>query len=107
MSQSALAEAVGVTFQQIHKVRTCGSNRISFSRLVDVAHALDFRVVDMIGDLDDAGKPSPPLPGGHGLLALNPARRSLSQPTSKHLPSREGAAATAPGDRQGAENKIA
>ena len=34
-------------------------NRVSFSRLVDIAHALNCRVIDLIGDLDDASIPSP------------------------------------------------
>lgn len=59
VSQTALAEAVGLTFQQIQKYER-GFNRVSFSRLVDIAHALDCRVVDLIGDLDDASvAPSP------------------------------------------------
>ena len=58
LSQTALADAVGLTFQQIQKYER-GFNRISFSRLVDVAHALNCRVEDLIGDLDDAGQPSP------------------------------------------------
>jgi transcriptional regulator with XRE-family HTH domain len=59
VSQTALAEAVGLTFQQIQKYER-GFNRVSFSRLVDIAHALDCRVVDLIGDLDDASvTPSP------------------------------------------------
>ena len=58
VSQTGLAEAVGLTFQQIQKYER-GFNRVSFSRLVDIAHALDCRVVDLIGDLDDANIPSP------------------------------------------------
>jgi transcriptional regulator with XRE-family HTH domain len=56
MSQTALADAVGITFQQIQKYER-GFNRVSFSRLVDIAHALDCRALDLIGDLDDAGQP--------------------------------------------------
>src|ERR1700723_1373944 len=58
VSQTALADAVGLTFQQIQKYER-GSNRVSFSRLVDIAHALDCRVIDLVGDLDDASIPSP------------------------------------------------
>jgi transcriptional regulator with XRE-family HTH domain len=58
VSQTALADAIGLTFQQIQKYER-GFNRVSFSRLVDIAHALDCRVVDLIGDLDDASIPSP------------------------------------------------
>ncbi|MBV9509581.1 MAG: helix-turn-helix transcriptional regulator [Caulobacteraceae bacterium] len=58
VSQTALADSIGLTFQQIQKYER-GFNRVSFSRLVDIAHALDCRVVDLIGDLDDATAPSP------------------------------------------------
>ena len=58
ISQTALADAIGLTFQQIQKYER-GFNRVSFSRLVDIAHAMHCRVLDLIGDLDDAGMPSP------------------------------------------------
>jgi transcriptional regulator with XRE-family HTH domain len=58
ISQTALGNAVGLTFQQIQKYER-GLNRVSFSRLVNIAHALDCRVADLIGDLDDNGLPSP------------------------------------------------
>ena len=41
-----------MTFQQVQKYER-GFNRVSFSRLVDIAHALDCRVIDLVGDLDD------------------------------------------------------
>ena len=58
VSQPALADAIGLTFQQIQKYER-GFNRVSFSRLVDIAHALDCRVVELIGDLDDANVSQP------------------------------------------------
>jgi transcriptional regulator with XRE-family HTH domain len=58
ISQATLGDAVGLTFQQIQKYER-GSNRISFSRLVEIAHALGCRAEDLIGDLDDASQPSP------------------------------------------------
>ena len=58
VSQTTLAGAVSLTFQQIQKYER-GFNRVSFSRLVEIAHALDCRVIDLIGDLDDASIPSP------------------------------------------------
>ena len=58
VSQTALASAIGLTFQQIQKYER-GFNRVSFSRLVNIAHALNCRVIDLIGDLDDASVPSP------------------------------------------------
>src|ERR1700735_2080392 len=58
VSQTALADGIGLTFQQIQKYER-GFNRVSFSRLVDIAHALDCRVIDLIGDLDDSNVASP------------------------------------------------
>jgi transcriptional regulator with XRE-family HTH domain len=40
ISQVALAEALGLTFQQVQKYEK-GVNRVSSSRLVDIANALD------------------------------------------------------------------
>ena len=51
MSQEALAEQCGVSFQQIQKYEN-GANRISFSRLVQIAKALRCRVVDLLDVLD-------------------------------------------------------
>ncbi len=43
MTQQQLGEAVGIKFQQIQKYET-GMNRVSASRLWDIAHALDVDV---------------------------------------------------------------
>lgn len=43
MTQQQLGEIVGIKFQQIQKYET-GMNRISASRLWDIAHALDVPV---------------------------------------------------------------
>ncbi|PQO22198.1 transcriptional regulator [Rhodobacteraceae bacterium WD3A24] len=43
MTQQQLADAVGIKFQQIQKYET-GMNRVSASRLWDIAHALDVPV---------------------------------------------------------------
>jgi len=51
MSQEALAEQCGVSFQQIQKYEN-GANRISFSRLVQIARALRCRVTDLLDVLD-------------------------------------------------------
>jgi transcriptional regulator with XRE-family HTH domain len=51
MSQEALAEKCGVSFQQVQKYEN-GVNRVSFSRLVQIARALDCRVTDLMGVLD-------------------------------------------------------
>ena len=43
MSQTALADAIGLTFQQVQKYER-GANRVSSSRLVDMANALDVSI---------------------------------------------------------------
>jgi len=50
-SQDQLARATGITFQQVQKYEH-GTNRISFSRLVEIAEALECSVGDLIGNLD-------------------------------------------------------
>ena len=51
LSQDQLARAVGITFQQVQKYEH-GTNRISFSRLVEICEALECGVVDLVGNLD-------------------------------------------------------
>jgi transcriptional regulator with XRE-family HTH domain len=43
ISQTTLAEAIGLTFQQVQKYEK-GTNRVSSSRLVDMANALEVTV---------------------------------------------------------------
>jgi transcriptional regulator with XRE-family HTH domain len=43
ISQTTLAEAIGLTFQQVQKYEK-GANRVSSSRLVDIANVLDVSV---------------------------------------------------------------
>ena len=54
MSQSGLAEAVGITFQQIQKYES-GDNRISASRMVLIARALDVPLLDLFAGIEDIG----------------------------------------------------
>jgi transcriptional regulator with XRE-family HTH domain len=56
LSQEQLAREVGITFQQVQKYEH-GTNRVSFSRLVEIAQALRCGVMEIIGDLD---KPTSP-----------------------------------------------
>ena len=51
LSQERLAELCGVSFQQVQKYEN-GANRVSFSRLVQIAHALGLRIADLVGDID-------------------------------------------------------
>ena len=57
LSQDDLAVQVSLTFQQIQKYER-GANRVSFSRLVEIARTLKCRVQDLIGDLDVEGEVS-------------------------------------------------
>jgi len=49
LSQQALAEAAGVTFQQIQKYER-GANRVSASMLTRIARTLDVPVAEMFGE---------------------------------------------------------
>jgi transcriptional regulator with XRE-family HTH domain len=53
LSQQALAEAAGVTFQQIQKYER-GANRVSASMLSRIASALDTPVAEMFGESSPA-----------------------------------------------------
>jgi transcriptional regulator with XRE-family HTH domain len=90
ISQEALAEQCGVSFQQIQKYEN-GANRISFSRLVQIARALQCRVVDLmdvldapdggsVGDLDILSRMRTP-----GALELLSAFERLSPETRSSL----------------------
>lgn len=52
MSQQALAEAIGVTFQQIQKYER-GANRVSASMLSRISEALDTPISEFFGRADD------------------------------------------------------
>ena len=54
LSQQALAEAAGVTFQQIQKYER-GSNRVSASMLARIARTLDAPVSELFGETSEAG----------------------------------------------------
>ncbi len=51
MSQDELARRASVTFQQVQKYER-GTNRVSISRAVQIARALNCRVADLLGDLE-------------------------------------------------------
>ena len=54
ISQTKLADEVGVTFQQIQKYER-GANRVSASMLVHIAHALDVPAAALLGEEDEVG----------------------------------------------------
>lgn len=55
MTQQQLAESVGIKFQQIQKYET-GANRVSASRLWDIAEALDVEVSFFFEGLNSASQ---------------------------------------------------
>lgn len=54
LSQSALGEAIGVSFQQIQKYER-GANRVSFSTMVRICEALDCQVSDLVAEVEQLG----------------------------------------------------
>jgi len=52
MSQHGLADAIGLTFQQVQKYER-GANRISASKLYEIAHALRAPIDLFFGGLED------------------------------------------------------
>lgn len=55
LSQEELAQAVGLTFQQIQKYER-GANRISASRLVELSKALGIQVVELFDGVAEEAK---------------------------------------------------
>ena len=53
VSQTALADALGLTFQQVQKYER-GANRISASKLVEIARSLEVPAPEFLADLSDA-----------------------------------------------------
>ena len=63
MTQQRLAELVGIKFQQIQKYET-GANRVSASRLWDIADALDVNVSYFFEGMEDSVKEDQPKADG-------------------------------------------
>jgi transcriptional regulator with XRE-family HTH domain len=57
LTQHQLAEKVGVRFQQVQKYE-CGSNRMSASRIWQLAKALEVQVAYFYDGLSDGAAPS-------------------------------------------------
>jgi transcriptional regulator with XRE-family HTH domain len=68
MTQQQLAEKVGIKFQQIQKYET-GANRVSASRLWDIADALDVPVAFFFEGMEDAGKKAAPTAAAEAIPA--------------------------------------
>jgi transcriptional regulator with XRE-family HTH domain len=65
MSQERLADALGVTFQQIQKYER-GTNRVSASRLSQIARALEVSIAWLFNEQPNAG-PTDPTAGIPGM----------------------------------------
>lgn len=77
MTQAELADKVGIRFQQIQKYET-GANRVSASRLCDIAKVLEVPVASFFdGILPDIAPPDLRLAAG--FKALTPSQRSAVQ----------------------------
>ena len=63
MSQTTLGEAIGLTFQQMQKYEK-GTNRISASRLYDLARVLDVPIEHFFDDMPTAVAASSPAQSG-------------------------------------------
>ncbi len=59
LSQGGLAEAIGLTFQQVQKYER-GTNRVSASMLYRIAQALDVPVSFFFDDMPDGQPPATP-----------------------------------------------
>ncbi len=68
MTQQQLGEAVGIKFQQIQKYET-GMNRVSASRLWDIAHAMDVPVSFFFEGLEGDGQTATSRTSAGDLLA--------------------------------------
>ena len=68
MSQTDLAKAIGLTFQQVQKYEK-GANRIGSGRLVRIADALGVPVLTLLAGLPGAERISPVEPSAVALLA--------------------------------------
>lgn len=74
MTQEQLASALGLSYQQVQKYES-GANRISASRLYEVAQQLGVSVGGMFSGLDEAEAETPPLEhGGRHRAAIELAR---------------------------------
>jgi transcriptional regulator with XRE-family HTH domain len=93
LSQTALADALGLTFQQVQKYER-GANRISASMLVKAAAKLETTVGALVGEADGEGVADGALPklaqaGATTLLdnyvAMSPAVRRALVELSHHM----------------------
>ena len=81
ISQTTLAEAMGLTFQQVQKYEK-GANRVSSSRLVDLSNALDVTVPYFFEEMSagvGAQTPSALMKAGQRPIAIDNETDPLSK----------------------------
>lgn len=76
MTQQQLAESVGIKFQQIQKYET-GMNRVSASRLWDIASSLSVPVAFFFEGLSDDAQVSDPVASGEVPLDILKDKEAL------------------------------
>ena len=86
MTQQQLADRVGIKFQQIQKYET-GMNRVSASRLYDIAREMDVPVAFFFEGLDsaDTARPAGDLLGDKEALDLIRAYYSIPEAQRRRL----------------------
>lgn len=86
MTQQQLADRVGIKFQQIQKYET-GMNRVSASRLYDIAHEMDVTVGFFFEGLEgsETTKPASDLLGDKEALELIRAYYSIPETQRRRL----------------------
>jgi transcriptional regulator with XRE-family HTH domain len=76
LSQSGLAEGIGLTFQQVQKYEK-GANRVSAGRLQQIADLLNVPVTFFFGGMGTRAKKSEALPSGIAFLQTKGALRLM------------------------------
>ncbi|MBO1358441.1 helix-turn-helix transcriptional regulator [Acetobacter sacchari] len=79
LSQEKLGEAIGLTFQQIQKYER-GTNRVSASRLYDIAHVLDVPIGFFFDDMNADAPPARPVAGGGFVAGFAEAQQGFGGP---------------------------
>jgi len=80
LSQTALGDAMGITFQQVQKYES-GSNRISASRLYDVSKLLDIDIGYFFDEMDRTIESESP-----AQLTQKKSKRSAEKPPKSEDP---------------------
>jgi transcriptional regulator with XRE-family HTH domain len=87
ISQERLANALGLTFQQVQKYE-CGTNRVSASKLYEIAKALDIEVAFFFDELPSTTKAAEALQDPmHSAFAMRlvQAARRVDPASLEHL----------------------